>query len=202
MSDETNEARYTKATWNVAMSTYDRIKEIATERGVTITAVFNELLVAALDTAPPWVTQARTIDYAAETILSALPAQHQQLIREVAQERHRPIAAFIMSYVLLALEQGRAAQLLSEYADPLSLTLAGLKEREKGTMKSCEYCHMPFEVTKDGQRYCPPPAEGESCGAKAYRDEYEKKRSRKLTAPVLHAEQGQPTIGVGVTELA
>jgi hypothetical protein len=187
MSDEEREdPKFRKVTLTLATAVYDQVKEVVDGRdGATITSVVNELLQYGLDQAPPWVVKDRSLDDACETILQALPETQRNLIREVSAERNRPIAAFIMSYVLLAIEQGRTAQLMAEYADPGKLSLTSLHEQYQGEMRTCDYCRAPFKAKKIGERYCPPPAEGESCGTKAYKAEYEARRKARHRASDL-----------------
>jgi hypothetical protein len=186
MSDEEREdPKFRKVTLTLATAVYDQVKDVVDGRdGATITSVVNELLQYGLEQAPSWVVKDRSLDDACETIMQSLPETQRTLIREVSSERNRPVAAFIMSYVLLAIEQGRVAQLMAEYADPGKLSLTSLHEQYQGEMRSCDFCRAPFKANRIGERYCPPPAEGDSCGAKAYKKAYEAMRKVRQRTPV------------------
>lgn len=186
MSDEEREdPKFRKVTLSLSTAIYDQIKTVTDERdGATVTSVINEFLQHALDRAPDWMVKDRSLDDACEVIMRALPDTQQKLIREVSAERNRPVASFIMSYVLLAIEQGRVAQLMAEYADPGRVSLTALQQAYQGEVRPCDYCGSVFKAERIGQRYCPPKGDDEPCGKKAYKAAYEAKRRNHVPAHV------------------
>lgn len=131
------------------------VENMAKDRNMpSLNAAMIELIQFASEQAPEWVLRERTIDDAAEALVSILPKKMEELIREIAKDRHRPVASFVMSYIHSAVEQGRAAMLLSEYEDPLMLTPERMVRAQLGKEAICKHCTMPFQTERLGQTYC------------------------------------------------
>lgn len=105
-----------------------------------------------------------SIDQAAEVIVASLEPEHQHKLRQVSKETNHPLAAYVISPILLANDNGAYSTLLGRWADAVP---------EKKIVKSsstsiCEYCQQPIlKPNREGQRFCNMPEDGsDSCGAK------------------------------------
>ena len=105
-----------------------------------------------------------TLDAAAEAIVASLEPEHQHKLRQVSKETNHPLAAYVISPILLANDNGAYSTLLGRWADATP---------EKRVVKStsalvCGYCHKPMvKPSREDQRFCNMPEDGsDSCGAK------------------------------------
>ena len=123
---------------------------------------------------------------AAEIILGLLPEGQRNLIVDVAQEHGRHPLDFILSYCKLADERGETATLIAEQVtddeEQFKYT-QGHVQSPTGQYVPCEYegCRKPFLMVKRGQKFCPDPEEGESCGRKAALEALHKRRPQTLS---------------------
>lgn len=156
------------------------LRKQADALGLTINTLMTQLIEERATITP-------SIDVAAGVFLSYLEPEHRKFIMECADETHRSPAAYIMSYIQLAHDRGETQIPVAEAVDPtLQLPLA-LANNLEPTLQSCEWCQRPFTPTQDGQRYCPTPDEGESCGRQASLAAVRAARSKRsepsITAP-------------------
>lgn len=144
-----------KFTMQMPPHVWAMVERVAHDRQLpSLNAAMLELIQFAQEQAPDWVLRERTIDDAAEALVSILPKKMEELIREISRDRHRPVASFLMSYIHSAVEQGRAAMLLSEYEDPMVLTPERMARAQLGKEIECKHCLMPFTMERIGQTYC------------------------------------------------
>ena len=105
-----------------------------------------------------------SVEQAAEVIVASLEPEHQHKLRQVSKETNHPLAAYVISPILLANDNGAYSTLLGRWADSVP---------EKQVVKSsstsiCEFCHQPIvKPHREGQRFCNMPEDGsDSCGSK------------------------------------
>ena len=105
-----------------------------------------------------------TIESAAEAIVASLEPEHQHKLRQVAKETNHPLAAYVISPMLLANDSGAFSTLLGRWAD----TIPSNKIVKSSSTPVCEYCQQPIvKPNGEGQRFCNMPEDGsDSCGAK------------------------------------
>lgn len=113
-------------------------------------------------TAPPPATIDNT-ETAAKLLIDCLEPEHKNLIYALAKETNRPLAAYVMSPLLLAREQGRVGVVVGNWSD----MKASAVQQPMPNSQICEYCGQSFEPKRPGQRFCPPlPDDSDSCGRK------------------------------------
>lgn len=136
------------------------LRKQADALGVTVNTLMAQLIEERATVTP-------SIDVAAGVFLSHLEPEHRKLILDCAEDTHRSPAAYIMSYIQRAHDQGATALPVAEARDPsLQQPLAFANQADPGVVL-CEWCQHPLVTPYAGQRYCAPPAEGESCGRQA-----------------------------------
>jgi len=136
------------------------LRKQADALGITINTLMAQLIEERATVTP-------SIEIAAGVFLSHLEPEHRKLIIDCAEETHRSPAAYIMSYIQRAHEQGATALPIAEALDPSSqLPLAFANNADPGVML-CEWCQRPITTPHAGQRYCSTPVDGESCGRQA-----------------------------------
>lgn len=119
-----------------------------------------------------------TLDDACEVILSQLEPEHQRLLRQLALETGRPVAAFVISPILLARDNGTFQVLLGQWMD--SQPAQG-RITMRTTALTCEYCHKTIEAPRrHDQRFCNEPEDGDSCGRKWNIEQLRAKRDPKV----------------------
>lgn len=102
-----------------------------------------------------------TTEAAAKLLIDLLEPEHKDLIYTLARETGRPLAAYVMSPVLLMREQGRVGIVIGPWADAKADTAWARQE----STRACLFCHKDFHVDRDGQKFCmPKPEDGDSCG--------------------------------------
>lgn len=145
--------------------------------GVTINTLMSQLIEERATVTP-------SIDVAAGVFLSYLEPEHRKLILDCAAETQRSPAAYILSYILRAHEQGATALPVPEAADPVQHLPLARANGAEADVQACDWCHRPFTPTHEGQRYCPDPAEGESCGRQAGLAAVRAKRSKRSDSSI------------------
>lgn len=132
----------------------------AESMGLTINTLMSQLIEERATVTP-------SVDVAAGVFLSYLEPEHRKFIVELAEETKRSPAAYIMSYIKLAHDRGETSIPVAEALDPtMQLPLALANGVDAPTLL-CDWCQRPFTPAQDGQRYCPTPENGESCGRQA-----------------------------------
>jgi len=136
------------------------LRKQAESMGLTINTLMTQLIEERATVTP-------SVDVAAGVFLAHLEPEHRKLILDCAADTQRSPAAYIMSYIKRAHDQGATAVPVSETFDPSTqLSFLPPNNAEVGPVL-CEWCQRPFTPTQEGQRYCPPPVDGESCGRQA-----------------------------------
>ena len=136
------------------------LRKQADSLGLTINTLMAQLVEERATVTP-------SIDIAAGVFLSYLEPEHRKFITDLAEETKRSPASYLMSYIQLAHDRGETAVPVAEAVDPtLQLPLA-LANGVDATPILCEWCQRPFTPAQEGQRYCPTPEQGESCGRQA-----------------------------------
>lgn len=136
------------------------LRQQADAMGLTINTLMAQLVEEKATVTP-------SVDIAAGVFLSYLEPDHRKFILDLANENGRSPAAYIMSYIKLAHDRGETAIPIAEAVDPSTHRSFITPNNAEVDPPLCEWCQRPFTPTQDGQRYCPPPAEGESCGRQA-----------------------------------
>ena len=136
------------------------LRKQAESMGLTINTLMTQLIEERATVTP-------SIDIAAGVFLSYLEPEHRKFIMELAEETKRSPAAYIMSYINLAHDRGETAVPVAEAVDPSTQPPLSLANGTAPSPTLCEWCQRPFTSTQEGQRYCPPPELGESCGRQA-----------------------------------
>lgn len=139
------------------------LRRQAESMGLTINTLMTQLIEERATITP-------SIDVAAGVFLAHLEPEHRKLILDCAAETNRSPAAYIMSYIQRARDQGATASPIAEALDPsVQQQFAFPNGAEVGVVKLCEWCQRPLtEIgVKEGHRYCLPPTDGESCGRQA-----------------------------------
>lgn len=136
------------------------LRKQAESMGLTINTLMTQLIEERATITP-------SIDIAAGVFLSYLEPEHRKLIIDCAEETHRSPAAYIMSYIQRAHDQGATSVPVAEAVDPSVHAPLTIANGADVGPTLCEWCQHPFTATQDGQRYCPPPSDGESCGRQA-----------------------------------
>lgn len=142
--------------------------------GITVNALMAQLVEEKATLTP-------SIEVAAHVFLSYLEPEHRKFIIDLAADAHRSPAAYIMSYIKLAHDRGETAIAVSELLDPSTTKPMGTVPNVEPVMSTCEWCQRPFTPQQEGQRYCPPPDEGESCGRQASLAAVRAKRHKTLS---------------------
>lgn len=140
-----------------------------------------------------------TVEDAAKLIIATLEPEHQSLIRQLAKDSQRPLAAYVISPMLLAKENGQASVVIGEWADkgPFDTKIP------TPDTSQCEYCGGTFTPMRDGQRFCPPPPdESDSCGRKWNLDKIHKLRDAGVVANAIGTSPFAPKPSVRVAEHA
>jgi hypothetical protein len=128
--------------------------------GVTINTLMTQLIEERATITP-------SIDIAAGVFLSYLEPEHRKLILDCAEETHRSPSAYILAYIHRAHDQGATALPIPEAIDPSITPPIALANGAEPEPTLCEWCQRPFTPAQEGQRYCPTPPDGESCGRQA-----------------------------------
>lgn len=136
------------------------LRRQADAAGITINSMIAQLVEERVSLVP-------SIDIAAGVFLSHLEPEHQKLILDCAAETNRPVAAYIMSYIHRAHDQGATALPIAETLDPTLKQPLSIPNGAPIEAVLCEWCQRPIPTPYAGQRYCPAPQEGESCGRQA-----------------------------------
>lgn len=136
------------------------LRRQAETAGITVNTMMTQIL-------EERVTLVPSIDVAAGVFLSHLEPEHQKLILDCAAETQRSPAAYIMSYIQRAHDQGATALPIAEALDPSLHQPLSLPNGATMDVVLCEWCQRPIPTPYVGQRYCPAPPEGESCGRQA-----------------------------------
>jgi hypothetical protein len=114
------------------------------------------------------------LEMAAEVFLHHIHPDQAALIRELCREYQQPAAAFLLQYIQLAHDRRETSSFMPEgQYQQLRDSIAPMPD---GDTRVCEWCGQRFPLTRRGQKYCPPPAEGESCGRKAFLDDLHRRR--------------------------
>ena len=150
------------------------LRRQAEEIGVTV----NTMIAKTVEDAPP-----PTLDAAAAVFLAQLTDEHRKLILDCAQETGRTPAAYILSYIMRAHDQGATAVPIAETLEEARITPLPVGN----ATKRCEWCHQPFQADRPDQRYCPPPLDGESCGRQAGLDAVRKARKGAISPGIIPA---------------
>ena len=134
-----------------------------------------------------------TVAEACDVILSQLDEEHQRLLKQLALETERPVAAYILSPIMLARDNGTFGVLLGEWMDS---TPQQAQVTKRPSALTCEQCHKPIDSPKrHDQRFCNEPEDGNSCGRAWNIAQIQAKREPKRVA----AEYGpQHFVGSGV----
>lgn len=135
------------------------LRKQAEAKGITVNTLMSQIVEGV-------VTQP-SIDIAAEVFLSYLEPEHRKFIIDMAADSHRSPAAYIMSYITLAHDRGETAIAVPEALDPTTQSPLAATASAPVKESTCEWCQRPFTPQQEGQRYCPTPIEGESCGRQA-----------------------------------
>lgn len=145
---------------HIAESRAAELRKQADALGITVNTLMTQIL-------EERVTLTPSIDVAAGVFLSYLEPEHRKLILECADENKRSPAAYLMSYIQLARDRGETTLPVGEGLDPsLTAPLSAVPNAERSP-SICEWCHHAFTPEREGQRYCPAPDDGESCGRQA-----------------------------------
>jgi len=129
----------------------------------------SELLVEKVTFAPALANEptqtALTLDQAADAFLRVLAPGHADLIRQCANDNRQKPAAYLLSAITLAYENGQTSLLLPQCAGE---RIAASTSAQHG-VGSCQWCGHDFPMTRPGQIYCPVPSVpgGESCSRQA-----------------------------------
>lgn len=130
----------------------------ADELDITINTLMAQIIEG--ETSGPQVPTPANPDTAAIYFLDQLEYEHRKLIEDCCKETKMHPASYILSYIKLAHDQGNTSKTLPEALDPTTRI-----EPVALSNKTCEWCHTLLEDRN--ARFCPPPAEGESCGRQA-----------------------------------
>lgn len=150
--------------------------------GITVNTLMAQLIEERATITP-------SIDIAAGVFLSYLEPEHRKFITELATETKRSPAAYIMSYIKLAHDRGETAIPVAEAVDPSTQLPLAFANGIEASPILCEWCQRPFTPAQDGQRYCPTPEQGESCGRQASLAAVRAARNKKRSDAVIPAPQ-------------
>lgn len=131
-----------------------------------------------------------TLDEAAAVFVAQLDEEHQKLIHDCAHETGRPVSAYILSYILLARDQGLTAKPIPEYLERGEPEIATVTATEPtgSVLMECAWCHRTFTPTRNGQQYCPEPDGGaEPCARKAALSGIRERRQKAKSNPSIPA---------------
>lgn len=165
------------------------LRKQAESMGVTINTLMTQLLEERATITP-------SVDVAAGVFLSYLEPEHRQFIVELAEDTKRSPAAYIMSYIKLARDRGETAIPVAEALDPAASRPLALANGVEASPILCEWCQRPFLPVQEGQRYCPTPEQGESCGRQASLAAVRASRNKRsdLSVPAPHITDYQVRI--------
>lgn len=170
------------------------LKQRAAAEGVSMNAFTSKFVEAALagaDHAPPSDIKGEiTLDAAARKILEHADRGQAELILDLCEDVGREPADYLLSYLQLIHERGETATLMGERGATDTSVAKPVLGRE--TVAACAYCHGEFKVERRGQKYCPDPEDGESCGRKAYLDDLHRRRPQSPVAVKPGAESRKP----------
>lgn len=154
------------------------IESFAVDRDCSQAQAASELIVRGAGQPAPPPASVETLDAAAELFLRRLPEHQVELIRELAKDRSTTPAAFLLSYAKLAHERGETAVLIAE---PDLESVKQPPPPAPGVVGAvCAHCGKPFEPSRQGQRFCPEPVDGLSCGRQALLAEIHMRRAQRL----------------------
>ena len=111
-----------------------------------------------------------SVEQAAEIIVNTLEPEHRNKIHQVAKETNHPLAAYVVSPMLLVNDSGSFSSLLGKWADAVpQSSKAPITTVHTG---KCEYCGQPIaNPARVDQRFCNMPEDGAvSCGSKWNKD--------------------------------
>lgn len=147
--------------------------------GISLSRAASELICQnASQTSPPPSQPAAvtvTLDAAAEVLLTHLPPELVEKMRELCQEYQTSPAAYLLSYAKLANDRGE----LSVYLSPDDRNLGtAIAQPPVPTTAQCEFCKKTFKPERPGQKFCPEPEDWDqlSCGRQALLAELHKRR--------------------------
>lgn len=131
--------------------------------------------------APPKID---TTEAAAKLLVDCLEPEHRNLIYTLAKETMRPLAAYVMSPLLLARENGRVGVVIGKWADARLDT----NHAPINTTNTCEFCRKEFNMEREGQRFCMPKLEdADSCGRQF--------QAARIKAALMQRNADQLTLG-------
>lgn len=143
----------------------DTLQAQADQAGLTLSALIAEKVQFAPAAANAAAQDAFTLDQATEAFLRALQPGHADLIRQCANDTRQKPAAYLLSAITLAYENGQTSLLLPQFVGE---RLAANSTLQHG-IGHCQWCGHDFPMTRPGQIYCPTPSVpgGEACSRQA-----------------------------------
>jgi hypothetical protein len=158
-------------------SLIDDLQAQADAAGITLSALLAEKAQFAPAAAPASTQDVFTLDQAADAFLRVLAPGHADLIRQCANDTRQKPAAYLLSAITLAYENGQTSLLLPAYVGE---RLAATAPAQHG-IGHCQWCGHDFQLTRPGQIYCPTPSVpgGQSCSRQA------------ALAPIVNRRQAQ-----------
>ena len=143
----------------------DTLQAQADQAGISLSALITEKAQYAPAAANAATQEAFTLDQATDAFLRVLHPGHADLIRQCANDTRQKPAAYLLSALTLAYENGQTSLLLPQYVGE---RLASTSPVQHGT-GHCQWCGHEFTMTRPGQIYCPAPSVpgGESCSRQA-----------------------------------
>lgn len=143
----------------------DTLQAQADQAGLSLSALIAEKAQFAPAAANTATQDAFTLDQATDAFLRVLQPGHADLIRQCANDTRQKPAAYLLSAITLAYENGQTSLLLPQCAGE---RLADTSAMQHGT-GHCLWCGHDFAMTRPGQVYCPTPSVpgGESCSRQA-----------------------------------
>ena len=148
------------------------------ERAKELDTTINKVITALVEDEAPL-----TLAAAAEVFMNQLDPEHKRLILDCCNETKRSPATYILAYIQRAHDQGATAIPVPEIAEPREVA----RPTAPQPPSTCAYCHKPFFASQEGQKYCPMPDDGESCGRKASLQAVRDARSKKVSPAIIPA---------------
>lgn len=122
----------------------------------------------------PKVAPEVTLAAATAVILRHIDRDQAELILDLCQDNGHQPADYLLGYLELIRDRQETAMLFGqEHVLDSAVSKPVLAKEE---YKACEFCTKEFKVERRGQRYCPDPADGVSCGRQAFLKELHERR--------------------------